>query len=199
MKHTSTLALAALAACGIAHAQSNVRLFGTLDVQARYVKADGQSRHLTEATDGLNSSQLGFSGVEDLGGGLKAGFTLLSGINPDIGTANGKFWNRRSTVSLFGPWGELRLGRDYIPTFWTQGAFDAFGIVGLGASINVRQLYAGTRQDNSIGYLLPPNLGGVYGQAMISSSTRFSCRSVSVTIAVCDRNEPSATRIAIPI
>jgi predicted porin len=133
------------------------------------VKADGQSKRLSEATDGINSSQLGFRGVEDLGGGLRAGFTLLAGTNPDTGTANAKFWNRRSTVSLFGGFGEIRLGRDYTPTFWSQTIFDAFGTNGLGSSLNVRQMYGGTRQDNSIGYFLPSNIGGFYGQAMVSA------------------------------
>src|SRR3954462_1734219 len=105
----SLLALAVFGAyAGIASAQSSVTLYGTLDVNGRYVKADGQARRYSEATDGINSSQLGFRGVEDLGGGLRAGFTLLSGINPDTGTSNlgtpgtgsqqsaqSKFWNRR--------------------------------------------------------------------------------------------------------
>ena len=177
----SLLALAVLGAfAGVASAQSSVTLFGTLDVNGRYVKADGQSRRLSEATDGINSSQLGFRGVEDLGSGLKASFMLLSGVNPDAGTSNfattgtgvqqSKFWNRRSTVSLAGGFGEVRLGRDYTPTFWTQTIFDAFGTNGLGSSLNVRQLYGGTRADNSIGYFLPSNIGGFYGQAMVAAS-----------------------------
>ena len=167
----SLLALAVLGAyAGAASAQSAVTLYGTLDLSGRYVKADGQDRRVSMAQDGVNSSQLGIRGVEDLGGGLRAGFTLLSGINADSGTANGKFWNRRSTVSVFGNFGELRLGRDYIPTFWNLGIFDAFGIVGLGASVIPRQLYGGTRSDNAIGYFLPPNLGGFYGQAMVAAA-----------------------------
>lgn len=164
-----TCALLGAHACVAAAQSSNVVLFGTLDVTARYVKADGQSRRFSEATDGLNSSQLGLRGTEDLGGGLKAGFTLLSAINADNGTANAKFWNRRSTVSLFGSFGEVRLGRDYIPTFWNFGLYDAFGVVGMGATANVRQMYGGTRMDNAIGYFLPPNLGGFYGQAMVAA------------------------------
>ena len=71
----SLLALAVLGAyAGVASAQSSVTLYGTLDVNGRYVKADGQKRRLSEATDGINSSQLGFRGVEDLGGGLRAGW-----------------------------------------------------------------------------------------------------------------------------
>ena len=167
----SLLALAVLGAyAGVASAQSSVTLYGTLDVNGRYVKADGQNRRLSESTDGINSSQLGFRGVEDLGGGLRAGFTLLSGINPDVGGANAKFWNRRSTVSLFGGFGEVRLGRDYIPTFWNLTFFDAFGTNGLGGSTTPRQLYGGTRSDNSIGYFLPANLGGFYGQAMVAAA-----------------------------
>jgi predicted porin len=167
----SLLALAVLGAyAGVASAQSSVTLYGTLDVNGRYVKADGQNKRWSEGTDGINSSQLGFRGVEDLGGGLRAGFTLLAGVNPDTGTSNAKFWNRRSTVSLFGGFGEIRLGRDYTPTFWNQTIFDAFGTNGLGSSLNVRQLYGGTRQDNSVGYFLPSNIGGFYGQFMVSAA-----------------------------
>ena len=167
----SLLALAVLGAfAGVASAQSSVTLYGTVDLNGRYVKSDGQDRRLTLSQDGINSSQLGFRGVEDLGGGLKAGFNLLAGVNADTGTTNSKFFNRRSTVSLFSNMGELRLGRDYTPTFWNQTIFDAFGTNGLGSSLNVRQSYGGTRQDNTIGYFLPSNLGGFYGQFMAGAS-----------------------------
>jgi len=167
----SLLALAVLGAfAGVASAQSSVTLYGTVDLNGRYVKADGQDRRITMSQDGINSSQLGFRGVEDLGGGLKAGFNLLAGVNADTGTTNAKFFNRRSTVSLFSNLGEVRLGRDYTPTFWNLTIFDAFGTNGLGSSLNVRNGYGGTRQDNTIGYFLPGNLGGFYGQAMAGAS-----------------------------
>ena len=125
----SLLALAVLGAfAGVASAQSSVTLYGTIDLSAKYVKNTGSDRRVSLSQDGINSSQLGFKGVEDLGGGLKAGFVLLSGINADTGTANAKFWNRRATVSLMGNFGEVRLGRDYTPTFWNNTIFDAFGI-----------------------------------------------------------------------
>ena len=166
----SLLALAVLGAfAGAASAQSSVTLYGTVDLAGTFVKNDGSSRRLSLSQDGINSSQLGFRGVEDLGGGLKAGFNLLAGVNADTGTTNTKFFNRRSTISLFSGAGELRLGRDYTPTFWNETIFDAFGTNGLGSSLNVRQAYSGTRQDNSIGYFLPSNLGGFYGQAMVAA------------------------------
>ena len=163
-----------------AYAQSSVTVFGTIDLNARDVKNDGSARRLSLSQDGLNQSQLGFRGTEDLGGGLRAGFTLVATVNADTGSVNGKFFNRRSTVSLSGPWGELRLGRDYVPTFWNNALFDPFGANGVGNSFNVWQLqatYAGSpafgnfvRSDNSIGYFLPSGLGGVYGQAMVAAS-----------------------------
>jgi predicted porin len=166
----SLLALAVLGAyAGVASAQSSVQLFGTLDVNARYIKNDGRERAFTQSTDGINSSELRFQGIEDLGGGLKAGFNLRSGINPDTGTANAKFWNRRATVSLYTNAGELRLGRDYVPTFWTQALFDPFGYNGIGSVGNVAR-YGQVRADNSFGYFLPSNLGGFYGQLMYSAN-----------------------------
>jgi len=185
----SLLALAVLGAfTGVASAQSSVTLFGIVDTNGRFVKNDGSSRRLSLATDGINSSRLGFRGIEDLGGGLRAGFWLEAGVNPDTGTTNfgtpvaannvvtatqntqSKFFNRRSTVSLISSAGELRLGRDYVPAFWNQTIFDAFGTNGLGSSLNVAQLGSHVRQDNSIGYFLPPNIGGFYGQAMVAAS-----------------------------
>ena len=169
----SLLALAVLGAfAGVASAQSSVTLYGTVDLNAKYVKNDGSARRYSLSQDGINSSQLGFKGVEDLGGGLKAGFVLLSGVNADSGTTNAQFFNRRATVSLMGGFGEVRLGRDYTPTFWNDTIFDAFGTNGLGDSSHVLQLPTGTfvRANNSIGYFLPSNIGGIYGQFMAAAS-----------------------------
>ena len=170
----SLLALAVLGAfAGVASAQSSVTLFGTVDLSARYVKNDGSIKRVSLSQDGINSSQLGFRGVEDLGGGLKASFILLAGVNADTGTTNAKFFNRRATVSLLGGFGEVRLGRDYTPTFWNNTNFDAFGTVGLGDSTHVSVgLLQNTfvRADNSIGYFLPSNIGGVYGQFMVAAA-----------------------------
>ncbi|MEP7295655.1 MAG: porin [Burkholderiales bacterium] len=169
----SLLALAVLGAfAGVASAQSSVTLYGTVDLNARYVKNDNANRAYSLSQDGINSSQLGFKGTEDLGGGLKAGFVLLSGVNADTGTTNAKFFNRRATVSLMGNFGEVRLGRDYTPSFWNNTIFDAFGTNGLGDSSHVAQKLTGTfvRADNSIGYFLPSGIGGVYGQVMVAAA-----------------------------
>jgi len=167
----SLLALAVLGAfTSVASAQSSVQLFGTLDVNAKLIKNDGRDKQFLLGTDGVNSSEIRLQGIEDLGGGLKAGFNIRSGFNPDTGTTNTafKFWNRRATVSLYTNAGELRLGRDYVPTFWNTAIFDAFGYNGIGSTGNV-QRHAQVRQDNMIGYYLPSNLGGFYGQLNAAS------------------------------
>ncbi len=168
----SLLALAVLGAfAGVASAQSSVTLFGVVDLNARYVKNDGVARRVSLSQDGINSSRLGFRGTEDLGGGLSARFWLEGGVNADTGTVNAKFFGRRSTVSLVGGFGEVRLGRDYTPTFWNNTIYDAFGTNGLGDSSGVAQLLSNTfvRADNSIGYFLPAGIGGLFGQAMVAA------------------------------
>ena len=168
----SLLALAVLGAfAGVASAQSSVTLFGTVDLNGRYVKNDGTDARYSLGQDGINSGQLGFKGTEDLGGGLKAGFELIAGVNADDGTTNSKFFNRRAVVRLSGGFGEVRLGRDYTPTFWNYTIFDAFGTNGLGDSSHVLASTQPTfvRADNSIGYFLPAGIGGIYGQAMVAA------------------------------
>ena len=177
MKH-SLLALAVLGAyAGVAAAQSSVTLFGVVDVSARQVKNGSAGSQKQVAAGGLNTSRLGFRGVEDLGGGLLAGFHLEAGISPDTGTTDAKFFGRRSTVSLTSGWGELRLGRDYNPTALNTFA-EPFGAVGVGTVGNftygpTSALGSGAttalRNDNSIGYFLPSNMGGIYGSAMVAA------------------------------
>jgi predicted porin len=99
-------------------------------------------------------------------------------MSADDGTAGGQTWRRRSTVSLLGNWGEIRMGRDYTPTFWNLTIFDPFGTNGIGSALNntVATLGSGSssttldrvRRDNTIGYFLP-SWGGVYGQFMVAA------------------------------
>ncbi|AGU48258.1 putative porin [Variovorax paradoxus B4] len=194
----SLVALAALAVAGVASAQSSVTLFGVVD--ASISGYSSTSRDLNGATflnpfylnqgsvkvsrrelanSGYNSSRLGFRGTEDLGGGLAASFWLEAPITNDDGATGVSTFNRRSTVSLSGGFGEVRLGRDYTPTFWNNTVFDPFGTNGVGT--NLIQTAAGdfghpTRASNTIGYFLPPNLGGFYGQLQygFSEKTKYS-------------------------
>jgi predicted porin len=160
MKKT-LIALAAVAASGAAMAQSSVTLFGNIDVGIRHVNpsAAGSSSITSMTKNLISSSALGFRGVEDLGGGMSAAFHIEGDLDPDTGTPGGLNFQRRSTVSLIGGFGELRLGRDYTPTFTVHTKYDPFGTNGLGSSINVYGAAFGVasstavRSNNSVGYL----------------------------------------------
>jgi predicted porin len=185
--------VAVLAAAGAAHAQSSVTLFGVVDAAVEHASASGPgSSSITQLTNsGLSSSRIGIRGVEDIGGGNSASFWLEGSLGNDSGAAGGAIptgnqgvtvpagtglnFNRRSTVSLAGPWGEVRVGRDYAPAYLNLLAYDPFFSIGVGASMNVVGPAAygmspsGTagplvRVSNSIAYIAPENIGGFYGQ-----------------------------------
>ena len=130
----SLIALAVLAASGAAMAQSSVTLFGIVDTNFSYIDGIGNDNESKYGlgTSGNATSRLGFRGVEDLGGGLKAGFWLEGEIFGDDGNASGFNFKRRSTVSLAGGFGEVRLGRDLTPGYSKFISYDLFGQVGIG-------------------------------------------------------------------
>ena len=170
----SLVAAAALAAAAAgAHAQSSVTLFGTVDIGVAHVTGEGSSR-TGLSNSGANISRFGFRGVEDLGGGLSAGFWLEAGFSPDTGDVSGGF-NRRATVSLMGRWGELRLGRDDSATFLNTLLFDPFLTNGVGGTNTFVMNGAPTIQiSNAISYFTPPGLGGFYGQVQHAFSERLN-------------------------
>ena len=72
-KRTTRLAAAAVLACaGAAHAQSSVTLWGIVDLNLQHLQATGTGSVNGMGNGSLSTSQLGFRGVEDLGGGLRA-------------------------------------------------------------------------------------------------------------------------------
>lgn len=179
-KHALT-PLALLATCSLAAAQSSVTLFGIADAALQY--GAGSTANRTQLGSGGNSSsRIGVRGTEDLGGGLSAGFWLEAGLTLDSGTfgttntsnqaagtsgGGGLVFGRRSTVSLAGTWGEVRLGREYAVQYYNRFEFDPFGNNGVGSSqTNVGSLGGpvSSRVSNAIMYFLPSGLGGLYGE-----------------------------------
>ena len=74
MKRTLTLAALATFATASAHAQSSVTVYGRLNVTLERQK-DGD---VTDKVVQNNASRIGFRGLEELGGGLKAGFEAVT-------------------------------------------------------------------------------------------------------------------------
>lgn len=161
---------AALLACGTAHAQSSVTLYGIVGVDYYNVSglfdATGQKVHLSGMDDNaLVASRIGLKGVEDLGGGLKGIFDLEAGIHTDSGSANGTFWNRGSYVGLSGSFGTVKLGRqwntfdDYMGNYFIFGYYAPFQFEGF---YTLSDLY-----NNAIKYTTP-KWGGFEGGFMYS-------------------------------
>ena len=176
-KTMTTLAAAALTAVAApAMAQSSVTIFGVIDLAARSVDNGAAQKQL--AASGLNSSRLGFRGVEDLGGGLKANFWLEGAITADDGNAAGQTWQRRSTIGLQGAFGEVRFGRQKNPTGLNWEQLDPFGDTGMGSSSRLQQssgliptggAYASfPRSSNSISYDTPGTTG-FFGTAFVAA------------------------------
>ena len=190
----SLIVLAALGAfAGVASAQSSVTLFGVVDLSVNSMK-NGSTTIKSMNSDQLNSNRLGFRGTEDLGGGMSASFWLEGGMANDTGSPSGFNFQRRSTVSLSGSFGEIRLGRDYTNTFSQVATFDAYGANGFG---NFANIYASgqrstdttpavkgaslgaalgsgattaVRANNMIGYFTPGNLGGLYASFQVAAN-----------------------------
>lgn len=177
-----SLACVAAGAC----AQSSVELFGVVDVGVAHLTGTDVSK-TGVSTGGANISRIGFRGREDLGGGLKAAYWLEAGMDVDSGQgkASGALsFNRRSTVSLLGTFGEVRLGRDDSASFLSTLIFDPFLTNGVGGTMAFTMLgIPGTANaaggapiqiSNSVSYFLPPNLGGFYGQVQVALGEQAS-------------------------
>jgi predicted porin len=185
MRKATLFSSLALAACS-AMAQSTVSLSGVADAAGRSVSNTG-SGSLRSMVSGSNStSRLAFRGTEDLGGGLSAGFHMETGVALDTGanTTASQFHDRRSTISLFGKgWGELRAGRDFVPSYVGWSRFDPFGYVGVGGSNNlvsatptgpIRSAFSTNpnttvRSSKSLQWFLPLGWAGVEGGVMVAA------------------------------
>ncbi len=169
------LALAVMAAvAGSAWSQSSVTVFGILDAAATSVKNGSAGSRKTLSSGQSNTSRLGFRGTEDLGGGLRAGFWIEGQVDVDTGGTSID-WQRRSTISLTGAFGEIRIGRDQNPTYIDWGSHDLFGYVGVATTSTLRGSFlslggatTGVRTSNTIAYFLPA-VGGLYGHFMVGA------------------------------
>ena len=142
----SLIALAVLAASGAAMAQSSVTLYGVADVFVGSAKTEVGGAGLRQNvvnTSGINGSRWGLRGSEDLGGGMKAIFTLESGFNLDNGSSaqGGQLFGRQAFVGLESGFGTVSLGRQYSAYDALHGATnmngDAFTFNAASGTLNV--------------------------------------------------------------
>lgn len=173
MKRKAVASLALLALCGGgALAQSNVSLYGIVDVNGQwnkqYSSTSNQQESLFSVDSGYQSgSRFGLRGTESLGNGLAAIFTLEGGFDASTGesTQDGLLFGRQAWVGLQGGWGTLVAGRIPTPSSGT-GAYDMWAAVdpfaaGFGINQTGSTFVAANalRQDNAVLYVTPA-LGG---------------------------------------
>jgi len=176
MKKT-LIALAALAAAGATLAQSSVTIYGRMDLGMSSVDTTvgtggttagtGEAFSLAGTQNARTSSRLGFRGTEDLGGGLRAGFTYEIGINADRSTPAGaspadNAQTRLANLSLSGGFGTVVVGT-FMNAFDTARGFSpATGVGGAVPGGDFTQAHGAalterfdSRTQNAIAYVSP--------------------------------------------
>lgn len=182
------LSVLALSAAAAAQAQSSYNVYGVVDLSVGSMQLSGlptaaDNKRITKV-DGNNmvTSYLGFKGLEDLGGGLKAGFVLEAFLRPDTGAAGrsdantsvtpnvpaDNFWGRAANVYLQNDFGKLTLGRQGNLLFSHVVSYNPFaGAFGLSPAVRLTfGKWGNDRGDsgwsNAITYSTP-NLAGFTG------------------------------------
>ena len=157
MKNPIRLSLALLAVAGSSAvlAQSSVTLYGRVNTTVEHQKTGN------DTVNGLfsNDSHFGFRGVEDLGGGLKAGFVLESVFDSSDGTSTDRFFGNYSELNLSGSFGMFRLGNFFAAS--NDATADIVSMHNHDTGSSADMLYAYFMRDvNKIAYRTP-TLGGL--------------------------------------
>jgi general bacterial porin, GBP family len=193
------LIAAAVAATLAVPAMAQVKISGTLDIgvmenRDATAKVSGSGAvsakvktSNTGEDSGYSTSVLNFSGSEDLGGGLKAGFFWNQTINPDSGAEGA----REGYLTLDGGFGQVKVGR-FVPA----------GEKTIGSSITGTTLQPGTidplfnwdgtelgRQGGNIQYTTPSIAGfkvivGYNDQTSDASATAGKVETRQIDLAV---------------
>ena len=160
--------LMAMGLTGIAHAQTNVTIYGTVDTGL--IKETGSDVRMGSNDDSL----IGFKGTEELGSGMKATFQLerrfslnngtkfsgnnaldiLQGADPD--GEDGVEWQGAANVGLQGEaWGAVRLGRVNDIAIENFGELDPFAVTGVATALVGNNILYSEQLANTIRYDSP--------------------------------------------
>jgi predicted porin len=170
-----SLAVASLLS-GAAFAQTNVTIYGTVDVGFSH-RGDNIEKGVA-SQNAIDSSQsadslIGFKGVEDLGNGLKALFVLEAGFKADTGNQNsGQLFDEQAFLGLTGGFGTAIAGRLVAPRHGFLASLDPFGAGTVGRYRNVFNdipLADVDHVDNAVAYV-SPSFGGFNVTAAYSTN-----------------------------
>jgi predicted porin len=155
-----------------AQAQSSVTLYGLIDTSLMYTNNQKGGTNYQMSSGVESGSRWGLKGSEDLGGGLKAIFTLENGFSGTTGTLgqNGRMFGRAAWVGLGTPYGTVTLGRQNEPSADFVGPLVAANqwAGGIGAHPgDTDNLYVNSRISNSVKFL-SQDYGGLRAGALFS-------------------------------
>ncbi len=188
----SLLALAVLGAfAGVAHAQSAVVIYGSVD--AGLVKETDTTLKIGKRS----SNTLGFKGTEELGNGLKAIFQLEMRYEPDTGTNEMGGTNQRplfqgqSRVGLQGSFGTVRIGRGLTSFQESTIAFDVFhGVPSTQGFLTDLQTGGDTYSSDALG--LPGNSRNRFSNAVFYNSPEIAGFQLNASMASKETNQSAA-------
>jgi len=182
MKRTLLVAAISTLAAGAAMAQSTVTIYGRLNTSAERQKYITDTTGESTSVLANNGSRLGFKGEEDLGGGLKAGFTLEHRFNSDNGAAtNAAFWGGagESSVNLSGGFGMVKAGHYTSEAYFATSDVTDLLNHGTGTSSDQLYKYLGT-DNNKVSYRTPAlgpvtaELGYIFGESTVAAPANHS-------------------------
>jgi len=157
-------------ASSTAFSQSSITMYGEIDEGIHYQSNIGGGKAFyMDSLDGIDGSRWGLTGKEDLGGGLRAIFTLESGININNGqlAQGGTEFGRQAFVGLSSDtFGSLTAGRQYdmvwyYPEFLAGNA--AVGDLPGGHPGDIDNVSNSIRFNNSVRYMSPDFHGFSFG------------------------------------
>jgi len=190
MKET-LIALAVLGLSGAAMAQSSVTLYGLADAGVGKINPTAQDGLLSSlgiggaGPDSTNKTQfvsgsrmnngdsrIGVRGIEDLGGGMRAGYNFESGLNLNDGsnTTPPDFWARQANVWLSGSWGGFKLGRQYTAGYLATAAHELTDTANYSVLGNTYNYAEGIRSNSAFGFSLPTFNGLTLGAGYASKN-----------------------------
>lgn len=149
------IALALAAASGAAFAQSNVTIYGNIDMGYMFRQGNNgavaSSRALHDLGQAGSQSHIGFKGAEDLGNGLKAIFDLQYRISPDTNTGLAQAGHQY--VGLTGGFGTAVAGYLDGLRYGIYGKYNPFGNYSVGNFSSMTTQY--DRAANALAYISP--------------------------------------------
>jgi predicted porin len=181
-KKIIALAIAGLASTA-AFAQTNVTIYGIVDVAYLNSSVSGTSKSNQILGGGLSTSRIGFRGTEDLGNGLSAIFTLEYALANDQVGGGGALGAsaRQQFLGLTGGFGTVIAGGLQTPAFGLTAKYDALaasafspartlrdGTIAINAApgngvFQVNTINPGARLNNAVAYVSPTIAGGLTG------------------------------------